>query len=181
MTVTIDGFTIHNALWLGKKANLPSKRDMALVVWWSDLTRFLTRMQYAINYSSKKVPLFFKKTKQTKYLSQKQTNKIKWLLENRILILTPNQHAFFLMQEITWNWKGFFQHNIIKSKQKQAWIKSGTELWLWYFKKSKTEKEKKQNKTETDRWRIIFLCLCMLCINQILFWIILLASGLHAP
>ena len=66
LTVTIDGFTIHNALWLGKKANLPSKRDMALVVWWSDLTRFLTRMQYAINYSSKKVPLF----------SKKQTNKI---------------------------------------------------------------------------------------------------------
>ena len=32
LTVTIDGFTIHNALWLGKKANLPSKRDMALVV-----------------------------------------------------------------------------------------------------------------------------------------------------
>merc|ERR1711899_28402 len=32
LTVTIDAFTIHNALWLGKKANLPSKRDMALVV-----------------------------------------------------------------------------------------------------------------------------------------------------
>merc|ERR1711976_839325 len=32
LTVAIDAFTIHNALWLGKKANLPSKRDMALVV-----------------------------------------------------------------------------------------------------------------------------------------------------
>lgn len=32
LTVTIDAFTIHNALWLGKKAKLPDKRDMALVV-----------------------------------------------------------------------------------------------------------------------------------------------------
>jgi len=32
LTVTIDAFTIHNSLWLGKKARLPDKRDMALVV-----------------------------------------------------------------------------------------------------------------------------------------------------
>jgi len=32
LTVTIDAFTIHNALWLGKKPKLPDKRDMALVV-----------------------------------------------------------------------------------------------------------------------------------------------------
>ena len=32
LTVTIDAFTIHNALWLGKKAKLPDKRDMALVL-----------------------------------------------------------------------------------------------------------------------------------------------------
>ena len=32
LTVTIDAFTIHNALWLGKKARLPDKKDMALVV-----------------------------------------------------------------------------------------------------------------------------------------------------
>ena len=124
---------------------------------------------------------FFQKNKTNKIFVSK-TNK-----QNQVTTRKSDTHfntqptCFFLMQEITWNWKGFFQHNIIKSKQKQAWIKSGTELWLWYFKKSKTEKEKKQNKTETDRWRIIFLCLCMLCINQILFWIILLASGLHAP
>ncbi|KAL1491179.1 hypothetical protein ABEB36_011818 [Hypothenemus hampei] len=32
LTVTIDAFTIHNSLWQGKKVNLPSKKDMALVV-----------------------------------------------------------------------------------------------------------------------------------------------------
>uniref|UniRef100_A0A0A9X248 Short spindle protein 4 n=1 Tax=Lygus hesperus TaxID=30085 RepID=A0A0A9X248_LYGHE len=32
LTVTIDAFTIHNSLWQGKKVNLPSKRDMALVI-----------------------------------------------------------------------------------------------------------------------------------------------------
>ncbi|KAL5289435.1 hypothetical protein ACFFRR_009524 [Megaselia abdita] len=32
LTVTIDAFTIHNSLWQGKKTNLPSKKDMALVV-----------------------------------------------------------------------------------------------------------------------------------------------------
>ncbi|XP_070491304.1 patronin isoform X6 [Chironomus tepperi] len=33
LTVTCDAFTIHNSLWQGKKAsNLPSKRDMALVI-----------------------------------------------------------------------------------------------------------------------------------------------------
>ncbi len=32
LTVTIDAFTIHNSLWLGKKARLPDKKDMALVV-----------------------------------------------------------------------------------------------------------------------------------------------------
>eukprot|EP00092_Neocalanus_flemingeri_P024704 GFUD01026793.1.p1 GENE.GFUD01026793.1~~GFUD01026793.1.p1 ORF type:complete len:668 (-),score=194.26 GFUD01026793.1:41-2044(-) len=31
LTVTIDGFTIHNSLWLGKKTKLPDK-DMALVI-----------------------------------------------------------------------------------------------------------------------------------------------------
>ena len=31
LTVTIDAFTIHNSLWLGKKTRLPDK-DMALVV-----------------------------------------------------------------------------------------------------------------------------------------------------
>ncbi|XP_031621002.1 patronin-like [Contarinia nasturtii] len=31
-TVTIDVFTIHNSLWQGKKVNLPSKKDMALVI-----------------------------------------------------------------------------------------------------------------------------------------------------
>ena len=117
----------------------------------------------------KKSHFFSKKNKTNKQnicLKNKQTNKIKWLLENRILILTPNQHAFFLMQEITWNWKGFFQHNIIKSKQKQAWIKSGTELWLWYFKKSKTEKEK--NKTNKTKQKQIdgelFFCVCACCV-----------------
>ena len=99
LTVTIDGFTIHNALWLGKKANLPSKRDMALVVWWSDLTRFLTRMQYAINYSSKKVPLFSKK--QTKYLSQKQTNKQNQVTTRKSdthLNTQPHMTCFFLQE-----------------------------------------------------------------------------------
>ncbi|RZF39782.1 hypothetical protein LSTR_LSTR012094 [Laodelphax striatellus] len=32
LTVTIDAFTIHNSLWQGKKVNLPSKRDMVLVI-----------------------------------------------------------------------------------------------------------------------------------------------------
>lgn len=32
LTMTIDAFTIHNSLWLGKKGKLPDKRDMALVV-----------------------------------------------------------------------------------------------------------------------------------------------------
>jgi calmodulin-regulated spectrin-associated protein len=33
LTVTCDAFTIHNSLWQGKKAsNLPSKRDMTLVI-----------------------------------------------------------------------------------------------------------------------------------------------------
>ena len=32
LTVTIDGFTIHNSLWLGKKTKLPDKKDMALVI-----------------------------------------------------------------------------------------------------------------------------------------------------
>ncbi|KAM7345623.1 calmodulin-regulated spectrin-associated protein patronin isoform 6-T6 [Cochliomyia hominivorax] len=32
LTVTIDAFTIHNSLWQGKKVNLPSKKDMALVI-----------------------------------------------------------------------------------------------------------------------------------------------------
>ncbi|XP_045511917.1 patronin-like isoform X4 [Pieris brassicae] len=32
LTVTIDAFTIHNSLWQGKKVQLPSKRDMALVI-----------------------------------------------------------------------------------------------------------------------------------------------------
>lgn len=36
LTVTIDAFTIHNSLWLGKKAKLPDKKDMALVVWRQD-------------------------------------------------------------------------------------------------------------------------------------------------
>ena len=31
LTATIDAFTIHNSLWLGKKTRLPDK-DMALVV-----------------------------------------------------------------------------------------------------------------------------------------------------
>lgn len=30
--VTIDAFTIHNSLWQGKKVNMPSKRDMTLVI-----------------------------------------------------------------------------------------------------------------------------------------------------
>ena len=32
LTVTIDAFTIHNSLWLGKKTKLPDKRGMALVM-----------------------------------------------------------------------------------------------------------------------------------------------------
>ena len=32
LTVTIDAFTIHNSLWLGKKAKLPDRRSMAMVV-----------------------------------------------------------------------------------------------------------------------------------------------------
>ena len=32
LTVTIDAFTIHNSLWLGKKTKLPDKKDMALVI-----------------------------------------------------------------------------------------------------------------------------------------------------
>lgn len=32
LTVTIDAFTIHNSLWQGKKVNMPSKKDMALVI-----------------------------------------------------------------------------------------------------------------------------------------------------
>lgn len=32
LTVTIDAFTIHNSLWQGKKVNLPSKKDMTLVI-----------------------------------------------------------------------------------------------------------------------------------------------------
>lgn len=32
LTVTIDAFTIHNSLWQGKRVNLPSKKDMALVI-----------------------------------------------------------------------------------------------------------------------------------------------------
>jgi len=32
LTVTIDAFTIHNSLWLGKKTKLPDKKDLALVV-----------------------------------------------------------------------------------------------------------------------------------------------------
>jgi len=32
LTVTIDGFTIHNSLWLGKKTKLPDKKEMALVI-----------------------------------------------------------------------------------------------------------------------------------------------------
>ncbi|XP_017772472.1 PREDICTED: patronin isoform X3 [Nicrophorus vespilloides] len=32
LTVTIDAFTIHNNLWQGKKVNMPSKKDMALVI-----------------------------------------------------------------------------------------------------------------------------------------------------
>ena len=33
LTVTIDAFTIHNSLWQGKKVHLPSKKDMALVIY----------------------------------------------------------------------------------------------------------------------------------------------------
>ena len=32
LTVTIDAFTIHNSLWLGKKAKLLDKKDMAMVI-----------------------------------------------------------------------------------------------------------------------------------------------------
>jgi len=32
LTVTIDAFTIHNSLWLGKKGKLPDKKDLSLVV-----------------------------------------------------------------------------------------------------------------------------------------------------
>ncbi|XP_017837891.1 patronin isoform X41 [Drosophila busckii] len=32
LTVTIDAFTIHNSLWQGKRTQLPSKKDMALVI-----------------------------------------------------------------------------------------------------------------------------------------------------
>jgi calmodulin-regulated spectrin-associated protein len=32
LSVTIDAFTIHNSLWLGKKTRLPERKDMALVV-----------------------------------------------------------------------------------------------------------------------------------------------------
>ena len=31
LSVTIDAFTIHDALWQGKRASLPSKKDMTLV------------------------------------------------------------------------------------------------------------------------------------------------------
>ena len=33
LTATIDAFTIHNSLWLGKKTKLPDKDSLALVVW----------------------------------------------------------------------------------------------------------------------------------------------------
>lgn len=33
LTVTIDAFTIHNSLWLGKRAKLPDKKDLTLVIW----------------------------------------------------------------------------------------------------------------------------------------------------
>ena len=32
LTATIDAFTIHNSLWLGKKTKLPDKDTLALVV-----------------------------------------------------------------------------------------------------------------------------------------------------
>jgi calmodulin-regulated spectrin-associated protein len=32
LSVTIDAFTIHNSLWLGKKTRLPDRKDMTLVV-----------------------------------------------------------------------------------------------------------------------------------------------------
>ena len=32
LTATIDAFTIHNSLWLGKKTKLPDKESLALVV-----------------------------------------------------------------------------------------------------------------------------------------------------
>ena len=31
LSVTIDAFTIHDALWQGKRPSLPSKKDMTLV------------------------------------------------------------------------------------------------------------------------------------------------------
>jgi len=32
LTVTIDAFTIHASLWQGKKASLPNRKDMTLVI-----------------------------------------------------------------------------------------------------------------------------------------------------
>ena len=32
LSVTIDRFTIHNNLWLGKRNKLPNKKDMVLVI-----------------------------------------------------------------------------------------------------------------------------------------------------
>jgi len=88
---------------------------------------------------------------QKKYLSQKtkQKKKNKWLLENRILILTPPQDVYNKL-------KKFFIY-----KTRLNLNQSGTKLWLWYFKKKKSKQILMEN---------IFLCLCMLCINQIFFW-----------
>ena len=100
----------------------------------------------------------------------KQTNKIfvsKTNKQNQVTTRKSDTHfntqptCFFSDARNNMELKRFFQHNIIKSKQ--AWIKSGTELWLWYFKKSKTEKEKNKTKQKQIDGELFF-CVCACCV-----------------
>ena len=105
---------------------------------------------------------FFQKNKQNICLKNKQTNKIKWLLENRILILTPNPiwHVFSCKNNM--DWKGFFQHNIIKKEKSlnQKW----DEIMIVIFQEIKTEKEKTKQIKQKQIDEELFFSVCACCV-----------------
>jgi len=112
-------------------------------------------MQYAINYSSKKRPTFFKtnKQKQTEYLSQK----ILTTRKSDTHFNTNHFDDFSDMQEEYLLDEGFFHNIIIGSK----W----DGIMIVIFQEIKTEKTKTKSKqTKQNRNRLMenyfFVCAC---------------------
>ena len=105
---------------------------------------------------------FFQKNKTNKIFVSK-TNK-----QNQVTTRKSDTHfntqptCFFLMQEITWNWKGFFQHNIIKKEKSlnQKW----DEIMIVIFQEIKTEKEKTKQIKQKQIDEELFFSVCACCV-----------------